>query len=354
MGKRAGPLSEISADAAEISASGLEIFPYEHSVPPAGMKNVKMRMRRKLLTKNTRPRGYNMAACSSTSLKKRKHFRWDSIMIEHLIDSLLEYKSRMSYKSIDFDADRPIQYKEMRLSMANIYMETDASLFGPICVVALPSDFDELTKAEQETARQLVKESKELIAKTTKRVMEKVKEIRQSFSKAVVSGSRSGSGKIVYEFYDKLILLWGGSASTSSLAYGVSGDDFEEDENRGCHSPEDYQSNLNSEMEVGHGEPSQVEGPNQESDDSNDIELVTPTNKRKANCVTQLIDNNRKHLERSLSASQRDQLLIKEAKEDAQFRKDLSDAMRQSTETFAQSIKDVSKAMTDLGAGDCR
>ena len=142
-----------------------------------------------------------------------------------------------------------------------------------------------------------------------------------------------------------------GWLSTSSLAYGVSGDYFEEDENRECHSPEDYQSNLNSEMEVGHGEPSQVEGPNQESDDSNDIELVTPTNKRKANCVTQLIDNNRKHLERSLSASQRDQLLIKEA---AQFRKDLSDAMRQSRETFAQSIKDVSKAMTDLGAGDCR
>ena len=66
-------------------------------------------------------------------------------------DSLLECKSRMSYKSIDFDADRPIQYKEMRLSMTKIYMETDFSLFGPICVVPLPSDFDELTKAKQET-----------------------------------------------------------------------------------------------------------------------------------------------------------------------------------------------------------
>ena len=77
-------------------------------------------------------------------------------------------------------------------------------------------------------------------------------------------------------------------------------------------------------MEVGHGEPSQVERPNQESDEANEIEFVTPTNKRRANCDTQLIDNKRKHLERSLSASQRDQLLIKEAKEDAQFRKDLS------------------------------
>ena len=72
-------------------------------------------------------------------------------MIEHLIDSLLEYRSRISYKSIDFDADRPIQYKEMRLSMTKIYMETDFSLFGPICVVPLPSGYDELTKAKQET-----------------------------------------------------------------------------------------------------------------------------------------------------------------------------------------------------------
>ena len=61
----------------------------------------------------------------------------------------------MSYKSIDFDTDRPIQYKEMRLSMANIYMETNVSRFGPICVIPLPSDFDGLTKAEQETTRQL-------------------------------------------------------------------------------------------------------------------------------------------------------------------------------------------------------
>ena len=45
MGKRAGPLSEISAQSAEISAS--IIFPYEQSVPPTGMKNVEMRMRRR-------------------------------------------------------------------------------------------------------------------------------------------------------------------------------------------------------------------------------------------------------------------------------------------------------------------
>ena len=48
MGRRAGQLSEVSRrDAADISAGGMEIFPYEHSIPPSGMKNVEMRMRRR-------------------------------------------------------------------------------------------------------------------------------------------------------------------------------------------------------------------------------------------------------------------------------------------------------------------
>ena len=36
-----------------------------------------------------------------------------------------------------------------------------------------------------------------LITKGQTRVIEKIKEIRQSFSKAVISGTRNGSGKIV-------------------------------------------------------------------------------------------------------------------------------------------------------------
>jgi hypothetical protein len=137
-------------------------------------------------------------------------------MIEVLIDSLMEYKTQMSYKGIDFDGDKPMQYKEIRLMMAKIYSE-DISIFGPLSVDQLPDGFNEMSKEEKAEAKELVKISKELIAKGTKRVMEKVKEIRQAFSKAVISGTRSGSGKIVFEFYDKLVLLWGGSANVTLL-----------------------------------------------------------------------------------------------------------------------------------------
>ena len=35
-------------------------------------------------------------------------------MIESLLDSLLDYKTCMSYMNLDFDADKSIQYKELR------------------------------------------------------------------------------------------------------------------------------------------------------------------------------------------------------------------------------------------------
>ena len=115
----------------------------------------------------------------------------------------------MSYEGIDFDGDKPMQYKELRLKMAEIYNE-DITLFGPLCVDCLPDGFNNLPEEEKVLAKERVKLSKELTLKGTKRIIKKVKEIRQSFSKAVISGRRSGSGKIVFEFYDQLVLLWGG------------------------------------------------------------------------------------------------------------------------------------------------
>lgn len=41
-------------------------------------------------------------------------------MVQHLINSLLEYKQLMTYKHLDFDADKPLQYKKLRIKMAGI------------------------------------------------------------------------------------------------------------------------------------------------------------------------------------------------------------------------------------------
>ena len=54
---------------------------------------------------------------------------------------------------------------------------------------------------------------------------------------------------------------------------------------------------------------------------------ATLANKRPANCVPQLTDNNRKHLEKALSAAQKEKMLLEEAKEDARFRKEIMESM---------------------------
>ena len=51
-------------------------------------------------------------------------------MIESLLNSLIEYKICMSYRNLDFDADKPLQYKELRYKMALKYEDEDLSLFG--------------------------------------------------------------------------------------------------------------------------------------------------------------------------------------------------------------------------------
>ena len=61
------------------------------------------------------------------------------------------------------------------------------------------------------------------------RIQEKRKEIRQSFSKPVVLGVHSGSGKLGFEHYDKLVSIWGGSANIEPLSFGISSRELDDE-----------------------------------------------------------------------------------------------------------------------------
>ena len=113
----------------------------------------------------------------------------------------------MTYKNLDFDAGKPMQCKEIRMKMASIYENQDQSLFRRVKAEALPEDFENLDTKQKALAKAAVKDSKEQIHKDTKRIIEKVKEMRQNFSKAIIKGSRSGSGKLVFKFYEKFVKI---------------------------------------------------------------------------------------------------------------------------------------------------
>ena len=56
-------------------------------------------------------------------------------------------------------------------------------------------------------------------------------------------------------------------------------------------------------------------------------------------------------MERQLSAAQRDQLLMQESKEDSQFKKDMTEAIKQSDQTFANAMQQMSQSIVQVAEG---
>ena len=139
----------------------------------------------------------------------------------------------------------------------------------------------------------------------------------------------------------------GGYASTEPLTFGIDTESLIHEQPA---SEKETQNDADSQpIDVNHEKENLLEtgnGPDKES---------TCTIKRKAqNQVPKLIDNKRKHLEKTLSASQRDKMLLDEAKEDSKFRKDLSDCMNRSTESFTNAMDGINFTLVQLGKSICR
>ena len=263
-------------------------------------------------------------------------------MVKDLLEGLLEYKSQMEYRNSDFNADKVKQYEAVRIILANKYR--DGSLFGP---TEIPAYTEEDNKEDYTRSCEKFKAQ---IRRGYTRVQEKIKHLRQKFSNAVTSGTRSGSGKMVMEFYDVMVKIWGGSPATEPLQFGVQSAEKEDEEGWEIN---DFNTTLSDEIE----ESSRI------SDSSHHESIAECENtfsekekheamrgKRKMNVVPTLIDNKRRHMERQLSASQRDKILMQESKDEQQFRKEISNSLKESNLLFAESLKAISASMTAIAS----
>ena len=157
----------------------------------------------------------------------------------------------------------------------------------------------------------------------------------------------------MFEHYDRLVSLWGGCAGITPLPFGVDTNNFNPDQqaeteekdldDRYIEDEERGNNSDNGDLDIGNG----GDNTTNEIEEDNTRAVL----KRKSeNQVVKLIDNKRKHLENKLSASQRDQLLVNEAKEYSK----LADAMQQSTVSFSRALEGVSQSMMQIGSGLCR
>ena len=241
-----------------------------------------------------------MAAASAST--KEKRFQWNKgDKIENLIRCLGNYKAQMEYKNVDFNTDKVKQYEAVREAMARIY-EEEPTFFGPPVITPMPAPLDQVDEGEMAEIQKRQKIDKELIKKGYTRVQEKLKEIRQNFAIAVTSGSRSGSGKIVLEYFDQLKQIWGGSPSTEPLSCGVGTDDFtDSNENESTlHTQLESDDADNEELarsSSSHSERANMLSSEGESPSGSDGKKSCKGKKRaSSNPVPKLIDNKRKNL----------------------------------------------------------
>ena len=227
--------------------------------------------------------------------------------------------------------------------MTKLYAD-DEDLFGSPLLNSLT---DDVSKEE----KQLFKQQKKDISRGYQQILEKIKDLRQGFSKAILNGTCSGSGKIAYEHFDRLKPLWGGCRNTKPLSCGVDTSSVNTNHADGDNSDSDGEEgrlteppSLNIELE----ESSLGGSINSEDHEETTGESSAKHDKQKKKSqdhVAALIDDKRKHLERRLSASQRDALLLKDAKEDREERKEIRDMMKSSNDSFVHALDNMSQSM---------
>jgi hypothetical protein len=165
-------------------------------------------------SKNSTAKKNSQNSQAKKKTKATSKFKWSEEMVQDLLDGLLEYKTQMEFNNFDLNADKNKQYEAVRAILASKYAE-DTTLFGPKNIKPIEDgeDRDEYLERQED--------DKLKIRKGYSRVLEKIKALRQKFSTAVTSGRRSGSGKMVMELYDLMVLIWGGTPSTEPLSFGA-------------------------------------------------------------------------------------------------------------------------------------
>ena len=150
---------------------------------------------------------------------------------------------------------------------------------------------------------------------------------------------------MILEHFEELKLIQGVNPATKPLSVGISSDMLNTDTtNSSFESVLATEEAYDADWDDNSLALQDAESHSQVHD-SQDIETgQSNVRKRKTieNPTPKLIDSKQRHIERQLSASQRDQLLLNEAKEYAHFKRDIAGAMRQSNQNLAESVQNMS------------
>lgn len=226
---------------------------------------------------------------------------------------LYDYKIQKDFDGKDMESDLIQLYEDIRKMMARMFQGED---FGPEATAIIPSEISESERALFQ--RDIVIEKKE-IKVGCNQIKYRVKQLRQNFKKAVGDETRSGSGRFIIENWDHLVSIWGGCPSVNQIKGAV------------VSSPDDEIMDSRMDRDIDSSEQEMESNVQPEIDEFNltaeeESTCQRKRKKTKKNVVDEpkkikVSENKRRKLEKPLSAQQRDQVMVKVAKEELELKK---------------------------------
>lgn len=226
----------------------------------------------------------------------------------------------MTYNGSDFQADLVTCYGEVRKMMAIMFPLSD---FGPGIISSQDTELmepDELIQYKRRIDR-LERMKKD----GYNRVKAKIKELRAGYKAAIDKGTRSGSGRLIHEHFDKLQEIWGGNPSVTSISNG--------------HCSQGLSTSNTEENE-----------PNTEvNDDAEEEKIENENNSNRAEQRKFVRDTKRDNMKKNISAHQREMLQIELGRQELDLKKESIKVMRENAKSTELAIKEMTNSITSIG-----
>ena len=162
--------------------------------------------------------------------------------------------------------------------------------------------------------RRKIQQLEKLKKEDYNRVKSKIKDLKADYKVAVYKGTRSGSGKLVYDHFEKLQLIWGGSPSVFAI------------EGKRVTFPTDECYEVSEE---GRGE--------KENDDDDHFDQL------------RMSSNKRAKMEKKMSLHQKRMMQINIMKDELQLKKEAFNVMKENAKSTQEAVKAMAESMTTIG-----
>ena len=290
-----------------------------------------------------------MASSNSVSekFKSKKplndRWKWTEEKTDMFLVHVKAYKRQKLGEGIEWDSDKIVLLEHVRKNLGEKWPDD----FGGRETSTPEMSVEDMTKDEYQKFSENLKMEKDLIGVGYRRVANKYKTLKRTYIKDCKEGLRSGAGQLTAKYWHDCHELWGGSASTTPLDFGM---------DTSSSVSEDQPTNLGDEDTTEQQTNTTVEDNDEVSDfddgtsdlssrsTSSETSRKTKGKKRAFQSATKLIDCKREKLQKKLTQEGKQDILLQHSQKQMDIQQAMLEAMNKKDEGLDAAIKSMAES----------